>query len=353
MITMRLLPLSKILRRRWLEVGCLALPAAFLAVASAETTERPITDVDVERYLPRLRAEASALAKDVREARELFAAVDSAITDRMQLYNEMSSGKVDVLAWIRGQTGYALVPTEAIYNADCAREITADWMVPTAIFTFGKESAHRDLLRRATAGDTAALNEFYRRRGSEEIEGRSDEAQALYDLAAKTVSFYLDRGFTEVVDPLGHSVLCTPLASPDRTLFVDVWEVNPYAGVLPRNILHACAELPTGPMIEMTYGGEPGEEQADAAAQGAAAPAETPNPEYDRVKEALLLAHLDAANPSAIDIEIPPDAPPEVKAKMAEIRAEFAVRRDNLAVYIRHEAELAPVLETLLEAAGQ
>jgi hypothetical protein len=379
-ITMKSEKRSKAFRRR-LGVVCCALIAAFVAFAGAETTglglapaeasgsvaaseranERPITDGDVERYLPRLRADAAAFQTAVREGREVSAAVESGMAARMKLYEDMVSGKfkdatsggTDVLSWMRAQTEYALIPPGAVYNADCTREVTADWMVPSAIFTFGKESAHRDLLHRATAGDTAALNEFHRRRGTEEMTGkRSAEAQAMYDLMQKTVSFYLDHGFTEIHDPMGHSILYTPLLSPDKALTVDVWEVNPYAGVLPRNILQSCAELPTGPMIEMFYGGRPQEEQALAEtgqeAAGSGAAAEATDPEYERVKEALFLAYADAANPSAVEIEIPTDAPSEVKAKLAEIRAEFAVRRENLAVYRRHEAELAPVLEALL-----
>jgi hypothetical protein len=68
-----------------------------------------------------------------------------------------------------------------------------------------------------------------------------------------------------------------------------------YAGVIPRNILSSCAALPTGPMIE-----------------------------------------------------IPSDAPPEVKAELAAIQAEYKVRLTNVAVYKRHEAVLAPILQVFL-----
>jgi hypothetical protein len=52
-------------------------------------------------------------------------------------------------------------------------------------------------------------------------------------------------------------------------------------------------------------------------------------------------------------IEIPSDAPPEVKAELAAIQAEYKVRLTNVAVYKRHEAVLAPIIDSFLKTSNQ
>jgi hypothetical protein len=72
------------------------------------------------------------------------------------------------------------------------------------------------------------------------------------------------------------------------------------------------------------------------------------DPEHDRVGDALILARADASKPSTLGVQIPPDAPPELKAQPAALKTEFAARVTNVAVYRRHEAELAPIPDVLL-----
>ena len=336
---MKNLYLSEIFRRRFIAVGCFALFVLTFVIASMAATERPITDADVERHLPRLRAEASAMESAIRRGLEASAAIQSAIEEKEKFYDDIASGKTDVLAWIRQHTEYALIPAGAVYSAECSRTVTGDSAIPTAVFTFAKESPYRDLLRRATAGDAEALAEYQLLRGEEEVGVRSAEAQAIYDLVAKTVSFYKDHKFVEA-ESIDRPVIVTWLVPPNRSVLVSVWDVNPYAGVLPRNILATCSALPTGPMVEIELKGGP-EEEAPNVAEAE----ELPDPEYERVKEALIMAQIDAADPSALMIEVPPDAPPAVKTELAAVQAEYAVRLENVAVYRRHEAVLAPILE--------
>ena len=139
-----------------------------------------------------------------------------------------------------------------------------------------------------------------------------------------------------------------------------IWEANAYCGLLPLPNPHACSALPTGPFIEITFEGEmvalpaalAGKESTGvsvAGSAGAPAAGEPVDADYERVKNALFLARMDADNPSALEFDIPPDAPPEVKAEIASIAAEFAARKANVLMYQRHEAELAPILDALLE----
>jgi hypothetical protein len=341
--------LSEIFRRGFIAIGCFMLfaSASSPAFASARTTERPITDADVERYLPRLRSDAAAMESAMQKSLEASAAIESKVAKDEKFYADIQSGKTDVLVWIRQHTEFALIPPGAVYSAECSRTVTGDSAVPTAIFTLGKESPYRDLLRRATAGDAEALAEYQRLRGEEEIGERNATAQAIYDLVAKTISFYKDHGFVET-EGIDRPVIVTWLVSPDPSVFVSVWDVNPYAGVLPRNTLPTCAALPTGPMIEIELKAIP-EEEAPIVAEAEG----LPDPEYERVREALIMARIDAADTSALTIEIPPDAPPAVKAELASLQAEFAVRLANVAVYRRHEAVLAPILEKFLRTADQ
>lgn len=343
---MKSLYLSEIFRRGIIAFGCFVLFASTLAFTSVGASERPITDADVERYLPRLRAEAAAMESAMRKGLEASAAIQSAIEEKAKLYDDIASGKTDVLGWIRQHTKYALIPAGAVYNAECSRSATGESAIPTAVFTFGKESPYRDLLRRATKGDSEALSEYQLRRGEEEVGMRSAAAQATYDLVAKTISFYKDHKFVETED-INRPVIVTWLASPDRSVLVSIYDVNPYAGVLPRSTPPTCSALPTGPMVEIEFTGGPEEEGAEVAATE-----ELPDPEYERLKEALILAQIDAADPSVLKIEIPSDAPSEVKAELEALQAEYAVRIANVAVYRRHEAVLAPILESLMRTAN-
>jgi hypothetical protein len=166
----------------------------------------------------------------------------------------------------------------------------------------------------------------------------------------RVISFYRDRGFAKVESEL--PLIVTLLEPPDKCVLVMVWEVNPFLVQFTASAPPDCDELPTGPVVEIKFGGGqepdvPGIAANDTAAAEAAR--EKPDPEYERVKEALFLARIDAANPGALEIEIPADAPAEAKAELAPIAAEFAVRKANVLVYKRHEAELAPILDALFE----
>jgi hypothetical protein len=349
MVAMKLLDLSKTSRRRWLAAGCFALVA--MSFATAYAIERPLTDADVARYLPRLRAEAAAFTKNVREGREVTAAIVSRSEENEKLYTDIASGKVDVLEWLRAQSEYVLIPEGTLYSAECSRAVTGEGAVPTAVFTFGKESPYRDLLRRAASGDEGALAEFNTRRGEEEARKRTTEEQATHDFVAGTIAFYRGRGFVDAEGSM-LSIFITALVAPDRRVNVTVSEANYYCGLLPRDTPPACSSLPTGPLLEISLAGESGADAAGAAANDTLAAdtaKEKPDPEYVRVKEALLLARIDADNLSQLEIEIPPDAPAEAKAAIASVAAEFAVRKANVLMYKRHEVELAPILDALLE----
>jgi len=365
---MKLLRLSKTFRRRWLAAGCFAILAA--ASASAQMVQHTLTDADIARWLPRLRAEAAAFTKTVSEGLEVTAAIQSYIEAREKFWGDIDSGKTDVLAWMRSHADHVLVPSGAVYSADCSRVESGNLGKPTAVFTFGKESPYRDLLRRAAIGDEAARDEFNTRRGEEETGKRSAAAQATHDFIAGTLSFYRDHGFTAVEE--NRPITATFLNAPDGCVFVEIWEVNPFAGHLPLPTPSECSSLPTGPFIEIRFEGETVALPAALAGKGstagsiaepAGAPATEEKPaagekpagqekadaEYERVKEALFLAQVDAANPEALEFEIPSDAPPDVKANLVALAAEFAVRKANVILYKRHEAALAPLLEALTQ----
>ena len=132
--------------------------------------------------------------------------------------------------------------------------------------------------------------------------------------------------------------------------------MNAFSGLRPRSPIPVCAARPTGPLLEIRFQGE-SSEATDASArehtesggweEGKA------DPDYEAVKEALLLARTDARNPSQIEVPIPLDAPPEVKAGLGSVAAQFEVRKANLMVYKRHEAEIAPILKAFLQTSEE
>jgi hypothetical protein len=367
----KLLSLSSFARMRRAAAGRIALlafplAACRLGAAPALAAERPLTDADVALWLPRLRAEAAAFADTAQKEREAIAETGAALEARETLLADMASGKVDILAWLRASVPQVFIPADAVYCAECSQTITGEMRRPAAVFTFRKESQHRDLLRRAASGDASAADEFHKRRGEEEQGAQSAEGKKASDFAAELASQYRSRGYTDS-EGIPISILITSLNSPDGNLFVMVSEVNYYCGLLPRPVPPPCSALPTGPIVEISFEGDmlhpalPRDAGGGAAdgASGAAAGAGSsgaeaePDPEYERVRNALFLARADAEYPSAIEVEIPPDAPAEVKAELAKISAEYAVRRSNVLVYKKHEAVLAPLLEALMQLSNE
>jgi len=358
MSAMNCTPVCKAARRAGLSLCALA--ALLPAFAAPRAAERPLEDADVARWLPRLRAEAAAFSRRVREGTEASAAIESRIAELKQLYDDMASGKQDVLGWIRERTGHAAAPKGAVYSPECSRALTMEGGAPTAAFAFGKESPYRELLRRAAAGDEAARDAFHARRGEEETRERSAEEQAVRDFTAGLVSFYRERGFVDFDGPV-LSILTTILVAPDRSVTVRISEANYRCGLLPGVLLPSCASLPTGPLLEIVWSGEDEADGASAAETAAGGAPGAPrfeadargdardDAEYERVKDALLLARIDADKLEQFEIPIPPDAPPEAKAELAAFAAELAVRKANALLYKRREAELAPVLEALLQ----
>jgi hypothetical protein len=336
----------------WRRTGLtLAAPImTLLAVAPALTAERPLTDADIIRWLPQLRAEAEAFRKAAHAAGEASATVKSRAAQAAELQADISAGRKDALEWIRAHATTLPIPAEAIYSAECSRAMTAEGGAPTAAFTFNRESPYRDLLKRAAAGDETARDEFQRRCGEEERGERSAVSKAARDFARSIAAFYRDRGFVDSEGPTV-SILTTILISPDRSLTVRISEANIYCGLLPRGLPPACSSLPTGPLLEIQDSGEPAVDNAPVAvgpaSLGAATEAEA-DPEYEAVKEALFLARSDAANPTALDCEIPSDAPAEVKQELAVIAAGYSLRKANLLAYRRHESTLAPLLDAFL-----
>ncbi len=252
--------LSGAFRRRSIIIGCFALVAS--AFASAHALERPLTDADIARHLPRLRAEAAAFTKTARETREASAAVISTVEEIEKLRADLVEGRKDILEWLRAQSNQVLIPGGAAYSAECSRAVTGEASVPTAVFTFGKESPYCDLLRRAASGNAAAVDEFNTRRGEEEIGKRSAAAQTMHDFVAGTIAFYRDRGF--VIIEGNHPIIVTFLGSPDGRLSVAIWEANAYCGLLPRDTPPACSALPTGPIVEICLVGASGADAAGA-----------------------------------------------------------------------------------------
>lgn len=327
-------------------LGCAVLAVAALVSLPVRAADRPLTDADVERWLPRLRAEAAALTKQMSEARETLAELVSAVERRKVLLADMASGKTNIATWLRAKTDEALIPPGAIFSEQCSRELTEQAGAPTAVYTFGKESPHRDLLRRAASGDAAARDEFYRRRGAEGFESRSATGSEIHDFVVGMKSLYREHGFVDSGGPTV-SIIVTILLSPTRSISATISEANYYCGLLPRDVPRACSSLPTGPLVEIVFSGDLLLPPARSESGTTAADDEVLDPEYERVRSALLLARADAADSAAIEFVVPPDAPAEVKARLNELAAEFATRRANVRLYRKHEAVLAPLLDVV------
>lgn len=334
-------------RVRQMVLGCAVLLAASPMILPARAADRPLTDADVERWLPRLRAEAAAFTKQVSEVRETLATMVSAVAGTEALLADMASGKTNISTWLRERTDEALIPPGAIFSEQCSRALTEQARSPTAVYTFGKESPYHELLRRAASGDHAARDEFDRRRGGEGMGERSAAQSEIRDFVVGIESLYREHGFVDSEGP-PISILITILLSPTRSVVASISEVNYYCGLLPRDVPRACSTLPTGPLVEIVFSGDLLQLPARGDSGTTAADDEELDPDYERVRNALLLARADAADSAAIEFVVPPDAPAEAKASLNELAAEFATRRANMRLYRKYEAVLAPLLDALL-----
>jgi hypothetical protein len=310
-------------------VAAVAFAAVVLATA-ARAEERRLTDADVRKALPVLRAEKAALAG----AQAAF--------DREAAPPTSFSG--DPLDRLRKRARVAL-PEGAVHQARCSRAASAAGG-PVALFTFGRSidcyhRAWRDAFR-SDRNPEADMTEACRAEGDATMRfldgvqaalvgkgfAAEEEGPAFRRLSSA------DGTLRAVLRP--HNVYDRANRPDDHPLVLGIEGKN-----ARESALAACSAVESGPLLEIrAAGGAPvagGDAVADALRQaGLDAPA------WEALKEALILARLDVER-GVLAAE---------EAAGGELRAP-EVRRANADVYRRHAAALAPLLDALAPGAAR
>jgi hypothetical protein len=309
----------------------LAVPAALLALAAtaARAGEHRLTEADLCRAIPVLRAEgavaagAQALAADALGARERF------------------SG--DPLEWLRRRARVDL-PAAAAYQARCSRAASVEGG-PVALFTFGRRI---DCVRRAwrdaprtQRNPEADMTDACRAEGAR-TDRFLDGLQAALAAKGYTVDEEGDAyrrlsspggGLQAVLHP--HNVYDRANRPEDHPLLLRL-----EAGAARDEALAACSAIDSGPLLELRAGDGAAGPPADAVAAALRA-AGLEAERYEAIKEALFLARADVEQ-GLLALEA------QVAALQGGDARRLETRRANADLYLKRAADLSPLLDGLV-----
>jgi hypothetical protein len=353
-----------------------ALPLGFLVAllisgilidsALGQVVTPKLTENEINSVIPILKAEIAGfkqLEGDIKTDRDAHKAFFEAI----------KSGKTDPLTWLKQHSKYIIVPHEAVYEPAVSRAVSIrGWdmpgmeeagvdarynVVPTAIFTFGKEirAVNKHLL-----GKEITFESYYR--FLENVLNMDDpsypDIRAILD---KTLSFYSQNGFSAHYDMSGSSVLLNPYDAEDEISGV-VYQVqfDLFDPTYP-DVVKSARSHPMGPSIEIRAG----DKLLEKAFKPVDAKVGTENvniktnlkkagvteDRYAEIKAAIIMARNDSEYPPE-ESALPDFTPstPEEKQMIKEIEImnkEVRARNDNVKVYLKNKAELDPILDVL------
>jgi len=312
--------------------ACLVAAALLLAPAAvgAQVYDRPLTEQDLQRLVPVLRAEKAGSARIAQQAMERQALEQKRAAARQQAVAAITAG-TDPLEWLTKASPNAVTPSTARYQAPCSHALTQSTGEPSAVFSFGMHAPPAWLAVWKARDNTVPIRESQtasqpgaQRAGAPRPEAVVQQARA----------FYSGRSFESQGEPAPFEWL---FVAPDRLVSATIMGVN----VLGR--VEACRNLANGPTIVLNAEG-------DAFAKGPAKAAPTTNrelalalekeglrrEEYLNLREQLRVAQADAKDPSRLT------AP--ASATEEQLKA-LAIRGKNAAFYREHADLISPLLE--------
>ncbi len=310
--------------------GAAVALAALSLAAAARAEDRRLTDADVRKAIPVLRAEGASLAG----AQAAF--------DRETAARTSFSG--DPLEWLRKRARVD-APPGAVYQARCSRAASAEGG-PVAIFTFGRaidcyQRAMRDAFR-AKRNPEADMTEACRAEQEKTarfldgvqaaLVGRKFAVDEEGETTRKLSSG--DGKLRATLHP--HNVFHRENRPDDHPLFVGIQGKGAREAALS-----ACSAIDSGPLLEIRAG-DGGLGGGGGGVEGALRGAGLDAPAYEAVKEALVMARVDVEQ-GVLAAE---------EAAGGDPRA-LAVRRENADVYRRHAATLGPLLDALVPGAAK
>lgn len=294
-------------------VLALALVCTGARAASAQDgPSRPLTDADVARIIPLLKAnisELQAMHAGMSTMVQLIAATDEGMTNRT----------LDPLPWLKEHGQEIVVPAAARYDSSCSKSASRHHSIPTAVFTLG--IAAEDAQRATTA--LQAARSFYQSRGFQHI-----SLLSLYGLGEDWTYFQKD-GAENVVMAGNYLRVTEKLAG--------------------------CESMPTGPMIvrHLNMPKDYGVTNPRILSNALSA-AGMSRDDYEHAVGALVLARRDAGNSenARTFTSLESMLPQMSGAEKARYRTLIDVSKANIAVFRAHATELEPLLATYSELMG-
>ena len=338
-----------------------------------------LSESEIRCVIPVLKAEVAAYG-------QLKATQKDDNLARNKLFEEIKSGKIDPLDWLKQHSKYIIVPPGVVYQPECSRtasilgglileankkqeDISLDMpqkATPTAIFTFGKEirAINKQWLIKFSKNDTSYNNDFL-------YDVNDPSYNELRSILENARSFYSKRGFSAEYDETSYNIIFEPLDAEGEiigyvsSLYGSAY--NPYF----IEFMKACASLPVGPIIEIAAG--------DKLVEKVFKPKEiklgTDNSEvkrglkkcgiteeqYGEIKGALQIAREGSKNPEEEKpqpLDITPTTPEEKQAVQEYERTrqmmieEIKIKKNNIELYKKYKTELDPILDELQKYTG-
>ena len=332
-----------------------------------------LSESEIRCVIPALKAEVAAYSQ-FKEAQE-----DEKFA-RRKLFEEIKSGKVDPLDWLKHHSKYVIVPPGVIYQPECSRiasilgglileasrkqeDMSRDMILnvtPTAIFTFGKEirAINKQWLIKYSKNDTSYSNDILYNVNDPSY----NELRSILDNAR---SFYSKKGFSTQYGERGDNILFEPLDAESEVIgYVESLNWPAYYPDF-MDLRKACASLPVGPIIEI----EAGEKLIEKVFKPKEIKLGTDNSEvkrslqkcgiteeqYGEIVGALVMARKDIGNPEEEPrpLDFTPTTSEEEQAVQEYERTrqmmieEIKIKKNNIELYKKYKTELDPILDEI------
>jgi hypothetical protein len=320
------------------------------ALAWGQMTVQRLTDADVKRIIPVMKAEAAQTQAALNQMERQLAQAAKMTEEAEQRYKDIEAGKIDPLAYLKKHSKYITTPPSAAYKPKLSRALSLYYNGdPMAFFSYGIDSeAARKLAGggEATAMQYVNFGDIYKGPNGQKIKAAEEEFK----------SFYTAKGFTNLHFTKIPGWECV---SPDGGTVAWFVFFNLYTGA--ENV----ETVPDGPMLlfGLTDFWSPGEQPQPIESPESRVPtsketalrlAGMGEEEYGEYVGALVMARNDAADPSAIDpsnlgLDYEGPVEPETAEALKEVRVFYEQRRQNMLIYKKYAA----VLDPLFAAMGQ
>jgi hypothetical protein len=300
-----------------------------------------LTDNLVQKMIPVLRLQ-------VAQSQAALGQLDQRINQVNQFFNlieDMKTGKIDPLTWMKGKSKFVIVPPDVVYKPKLSCWTTSYLNDPTAVFSFGVEAP--DEVRKAARNGAEMTKLLYS--GSGLDFSKMPGGKKIADLAEETTNFYLNNKFS---GPKSKIFLDLLFSSPDQSVSVMFYYVNFYAVQQPGET------MADGPMIMLGINTQANEDIPEESTKQripeqnlktALQKAGMTEEEYNAYLGSLVLARTDAMNPDALEIAVDfAQLPAEEVKTIKEMQNFNEIRKANILIYNR----FAHILEPLLVALG-